>query len=396
MLNAKQVLAQGALAAALLTSVFETGALAQPTKAPIMVLEVATEDVDDAAKALTQALRDEIRSSPDLTLVDADNSLQVMMLALKCSGDVPDTNCQAKIGDKLKADRYVWGTARKGREGEVSADLHLWQRAAKERRYQLSFDARLAAATRGKLASMARDAVNQLVRGAMFGTVRILGKTDLRGEIFVDGVSSGTIENGQAEIRVAPGSHLIEVRNAGAVLASERTNVEPGASVVLSVTVASTPPSAKAPPSATPVADSTSQPPQAARWQRPAGWAGVGVGAALIVGGFVSMAQVASVNNDSGFDAYRRGIPTGMDVCDAAKAGRDSTVRGAASASQVSSDCDRAGTFEVMQWVFFGLGAASAGVGGYLLWNSSRTQSNTALIVSPGSQRSTVGVAVSF
>ena len=93
----------------------------------IHVVAIQSEDVDDQADALTAALRSRVRAMHGFSLGDGDASLEVLTLGLKCN--VRDPRCQTKIGDQLRADRYVWGTvARSSSSKQVVAALHLWTR----------------------------------------------------------------------------------------------------------------------------------------------------------------------------------------------------------------------------------------------------------------------------
>ncbi|MFO0661111.1 MAG: hypothetical protein U0165_14955 [Polyangiaceae bacterium] len=341
---------------------WSSSASAEQTRMDLIVLEIATDDADEEAKALTLALRDEIRSSSDLKLVDVDASLQVMMLSLKCVGDVPDTSCQQKIADKIKADRYLWGSVRKGKGTEILADLHLWQRGKSEVRYQTTFDSRSVGAARGRLSAIARESVDKLARGAIQGTARLLAPESVSGAIFIDGVEQpNAMTAGVGEVLATPGPHWFEVKKNGVVLAQGKGELKPNSAQVISLSAPSI--AATTPPPSTP--------PPARDWRRPVGWGAIAAGGVMLTGSFISMAKVSSINGQSDLDAYRRGFGSKQDICDMAKAGRVSLLPGAASPSKVTEYCDSASTFEVLEFVFLGLGVVSAGAGAYLLTTSS-------------------------
>ena len=100
-----------------------------PKGTPLYVLAIWTEDADDQAEALTRALRWRARQAPGWSLLETNQSFETLAIALKCPPR-PDAACLQRIGDQLKADRYVWGTIEKkrGAPGEVSANVHLWTR----------------------------------------------------------------------------------------------------------------------------------------------------------------------------------------------------------------------------------------------------------------------------
>ena len=95
---------------------------------PVYVLSLWTDDADDQADALTQALRSRVRQAQGWSLLETPQSFETLAIALKCPPK-PDAPCLQRIADQLHADHYVWGTmARKKGAGEVTADVHLWSR----------------------------------------------------------------------------------------------------------------------------------------------------------------------------------------------------------------------------------------------------------------------------
>jgi hypothetical protein len=93
----------------------------------VFVLTIWTNDADDQADALTAALRARVKKAPGWVLTDASQSFETLAIALKCP-PLPNRSCLQRIGDQLHADRYVWGTMGKEKDGEVTADMHLWTR----------------------------------------------------------------------------------------------------------------------------------------------------------------------------------------------------------------------------------------------------------------------------
>jgi hypothetical protein len=71
------------------------------------------------------------------------------------------------------------------------------------------------------------------------------------------------------------------------------------------------------------------------------------------------------VDQNAGYARYRAGLRAQQDAC--LEAGRGTQVPGAAPASEVSKLCDRARTFQALEYVLFGLGAVSAGAGVIML-----------------------------
>ena len=80
------------------------------------MLSLWTDDADDQADALTQALRSRVRQAQGWSLLETPQSFETLAIALKCPPK-PDAPCLQRIGDQLHADHYVWGTMarKKGR-----------------------------------------------------------------------------------------------------------------------------------------------------------------------------------------------------------------------------------------------------------------------------------------
>jgi hypothetical protein len=323
--------------------------------APTYVLEVATDDADDQAKALTQALKSRIRANKDMTLGDADVSLQVVLLQFKC-GDVPDATCQAKIAEKLNAQQYVWGTMRKQPNHQVVADLHYWQKDKAEVRQQFTYTDNLTESADPNLQKLADQMIARLTQFGKVGLAKVSAEQRIAGELYVDGKSMGTFSNGMAEITLPVGEHRFEVRGGGKVLASATATVS--GTNPLEITLA--PPASGKP-------EDPPKPPGSMAWKKPAGYAGVAVGGALILGGVYSMIKINSINRDDKFTSYAKGFGPNTDVCQRAANGDVSKAAGAGSPSEVKDLCDSGSSFQTLQYVFFGLGAVVAGAGTYLL-----------------------------
>src|SRR6516164_8095028 len=75
---------------------------------PVYILTLWTDDSDDQADALTQALRSRVRQASGWSLLETNQSFETLSIALKCPSK-PDPPCLQRIGDQLHADHYVWG-----------------------------------------------------------------------------------------------------------------------------------------------------------------------------------------------------------------------------------------------------------------------------------------------
>lgn len=326
-----------------------------PGVSQLHVLEFATDDADDQAKALTLALKARVKASKDYALADGDHALGIFLAQFKC-GDVPDVTCQTKIADKLGAERYIWGTLRKS-GNQITADLHLWQKGQAEVRQQFTYADTLTEPLDPSLQRLADQMLNKLTSFGKVGTVKLVAPQSLDGELFVDGQSQGKFTNGQSELTLPIGEHRFEVRSGGKLLAQGAGKVSP--TTTLDIELA-------------PVkgGEQSAGPGKPASWKRPVGYAGVGVGGALLLGGVYSLFKVNSINKNEGFDAYRKGFGPNDDVCDMAERGRVSSKAGAANPSEVKDFCSSGKTFTTLQYVLFPVGALAAAAGAYLIVTS--------------------------
>ncbi len=107
-----------------------------------------------------------------------------------------------------------------------------------------------------------------------------------------------------------------------------------------------------------------------APWRKPVGFAGLGVGAALLGAGVYSTLRLTGAEgqwSEPSLLAYRTTVRTPHDPCEAARRGVISAQAGAASPEQVRGVCAQASTFEALQYAFYGAGAIFGGLGALFL-----------------------------
>lgn len=324
---------------------------AGPGVSPLHVLELATDDADDQAKALTLALRARVRASKDYSLAEGDYALGVFLASLKC-GDIPDANCQGRIADSIKADRYIWGTMRKMPGGQVAVDVHLWQRNIPEVRHQLSFSDNMTVPEEANLQKLADQVLGKLVNFGKIGTVKLSSPQNIEGELFIDGMGNGKFSSGAAELTLPTGEHSFEVRSGGKVVAQGTGKVSPTVQLEIELTPVKT--------------EQVTVSTESGKWKVPASYAAIGVGGAMVlVAGYMSVWGATNGFGDSNVkDFGKTQVPKGQDVCEAARS------RNSPQALDVVKVCDRGDTFKTAQYVLYPLGALLAAGGGYLLYSS--------------------------
>ena len=134
-----------------------------PNAPPIQVIAIRSDDAEDQADALTAALRNRVRALRGFSLGDGDYALEVLTLGLKC-GEVPDEACQIKIGNQIRADRFVWGSVKRSKSAkQVVAELHLWTRGRTSTKTEFAFSDNLTAPGDDGLRRLVDDALNVLL-----------------------------------------------------------------------------------------------------------------------------------------------------------------------------------------------------------------------------------------
>jgi hypothetical protein len=311
---------------------------------PVYVLSIETEDSDDPAEALTQALRSRVRQSQGWSLLETGQSLETLAIALKCPAR-PDAGCLQRIADQLHADHYVWGTmAKKRGAGEVTADMHLWSRGSGDTDASESYSENLSDTGDESLHQIASRLFAKLTGMSAGGTLVVHAGTG-GGSVTVDGVSRATLDGGVARVDVAVGTHRVGVRVAGFDAPAQQTSMSLGAE--REVTFALTPA-----PDATPEVASGSL-----FSTRAIATYSVVVGAAAVVAGGIEGVVWLSDSNAGKND--RKNVPANVtDVC---------ATEVNASAVDACRRSKNAVAVSTVGWIFAGVGAALVGTGVVLM-----------------------------
>jgi hypothetical protein len=315
-----------------------------PDTLPINVIAIQTADADDQAEALTKALRGAVRQIPGWSLGEGDYSLEVLTLSLKCP-EPPDANCQSRIADQIKADRYVWGTLRKKdkKSGMVLADLHLWVRGKGTSSWPVEYSQNLTDQNDDSLRKVAGDAISNLTGGPPKGGIHVRAG-DVAGQVFIDGQPVGALKNGDGTFMVPAGPHKVVVKAVGYSDTEKQIVVKPtGAPLDLNLTLLATGGGSSF------------------NGKRVGGYAALGAGVAFAVVGVVSALQVKSAQD--AIDPTRAGKPTTFDVCGPTTGSPDA--------------CSKGKTFQAVQIAMFPLAAVAGGVGIYLIATSGKSAPRT-------------------
>ena len=125
----------------------------------------------------------------------------------------PDANCQSRIADQIKSDRYVWGTLKKKGE-HVIGDVHLWVRGKGTSNWPLEYTANLTEANDDALKKIASEAIGQLTGGPPKASIH-LRVGSAAGQVFIDGQPVGALRGGDGTFTVPSGPHKVTVRAVG-------------------------------------------------------------------------------------------------------------------------------------------------------------------------------------
>jgi hypothetical protein len=328
-----------------------------PDALPITVIAIQTNEADDQAEALTKALRNAVRAIPGWSLAEGDYSLEVLTLNLKCP-EPPDANCQSRIADQIKSDRYVWGNLKK-KGGNVAGDVHLWVRGKGTSNWALDYSANLTEAGDDSLKRIATEAIAQLTGGPPKGGVHVKTTNTVPGQVFIDGQPVGALKGGEGTFMAPAGPHKVTVKALGYSDMESQVVVKPtGAPIEVPLAM---------------VATGDSAPLNTRRW---IGFGAIGLGVVSAVVGIVSATQVQSAQ--STIDQVRKSMqhsePTTFDWCSSANA----------TGAGLSDACSKGKTFQTMQIVFFPLAAVAGGLGIYLVATSGKSAPKTGgLTVNP-------------
>jgi hypothetical protein len=325
-------------------------ALARPAHAeppnskatPVYVLSIWTDDADDQAEALTQALRTRVRQAQGWSLLETTQSFETLAIALKCPSK-PDAACLQRIADQLHADRYVWGTmSKKKGPGEVTADVHLWTRGKGDAEAAETYSDNLKDASDESLKQVSARLFGKLTGGAAGGTLVVHAGSGA-GYVLVDGSQRATLEGGVARLDVPMGAHTVAVKVPGFDSPAQQATIPAGTEQEITF--------ALTPASAAPVEGESHGGSFPAR--KVLTYTAFIAGAGLLVGSGVEVGLWVNDNNKSKDD--RKNVPANVtDVC------ATEVNSFAQDACRRSKDAVTAST---IAWVLGGAGAALIGTG---------------------------------
>lgn len=200
----------------------------------VAVLALDSEDAEEQADALTGGLRSRIRNAPGWSLVETTQSLGMLTAALRCPAR-PNADCQQKIAEQIKVERYLWGFVQKGpQQGQVTAEIHFYQRNKPDTVIKESYADNLKDPQDDKGLGKIAQRVLERLGGSAMGTV-VVKASGLEGEVIVDGEKHVPLAQGAARIDLGAGGHSIEIASPGTPTTKRNILVTAGRETVVDV-----------------------------------------------------------------------------------------------------------------------------------------------------------------
>lgn len=207
----------------------------------VAVLAFDSDDAEEQADALTGALRSRIRASQGWSLVETSQSLGMLTAALRCPGKPMTAECEQKIAEQIKSERYIFGYVTKGPQGQVTAEVHLYQKSKPDTKITEVYADNLKDQNDDTLRKIAQRVLERLGNSAVGTIVVKMGSEN--GELVVDGDKRVPLQNGTARLELAPGGHSVEVAITGQPVQKRNVLVTAGKETVVDLALASTGPS---------------------------------------------------------------------------------------------------------------------------------------------------------
>lgn len=204
----------------------------------VAVLALDSDDAEEQADALTGALRSRIRNSQGWALVETTQTLGMLTAALRCPGKPIPAECEQRIAEQLKTERFIFGYVTKGPAGQVTAEVHLFQKSKPDTIIRESFSDNLKDANDDTLRSRAQKIVERLGGSAVGSIVVKMGAET--GDVIIDGEKRVPLTNGTAHVELSPGTHSIEASTKNGDTQKRNVTVVAGKETVVDLALAGT------------------------------------------------------------------------------------------------------------------------------------------------------------
>jgi hypothetical protein len=328
----------------------------------IEVLALSSNDAVEEAAAMTDAFHHALVAAPAMTDAGKSRALEAVALAIGCDEPMLPA-CAPKLAATLKSDRFVYGVVKKTPPNRITVTVALYDASVSKtapartavRTYEASPVSRDGASP--ELQRIAQGLLFELIGGHSKASIEVVVSgpaAAMTGDLYEGDTLLAKVTGGRATVEAGAGKHHLELRAAGYATAIADVDVGPDGAHAEFIPVSS---AARAPTD----------------WKLYKGIGFAGGGLLFLTLGAVESFGIRSIQNDPNLATYRRRWPTSTgDTCSQAQNGVEGPgLAGSYTtklAPTVSSLCSSASTKEILQWVFYAVGAAGVGYGGYLIW----------------------------
>lgn len=326
---------------------------AAKTDNTLEILGIVSDDAEEQADALTEALRAEARQLPGVKVGKATQTLDVMTTANKCPQS-PDPTCQQDIAKQLKTSQYIWGVLSKAPDQKVTIDLHHYVKDKADHLVRRTYPANLRDQNDQALREKARHFLVDLLE-LKIGFVRVAGQGKMAScSVQLDGESAGTLRDGSLVVQATPGQHTLSTQ--GCPTFSQQITVSASDEQVITLSEPGS--GAVAPPR------EEKKPFFTGRKVVAASMAGVGLAAGVV--GVIFATKYASAVSSGNDELQGFTNPLNASSPDAYCTGNARLADGSRGGRICDADKD-ARTFSTVSWIAGGAGAALL-IGGVVLW----------------------------
>lgn len=306
----------------------------------VAVLGISTEGTqEDIASEWTQAIKEAAQTFPDWNIKPTNAGISQLTLAYGC--DTPNAECLREIASGLGVDVVVFGELKE--QGSLSIELTLYADGSLRPTVRASIATAAAASdqkniSHGLLSELRGERLETRSEHTSSSSQELIVEGIPGARVFIDGEARGRCdESGELRTTLTPGEHRLRVEADG-YESFEQSIHEGGHHRITMVKGGS---------------------------EGDINWLAfslLGVGAVGVGLTAWSWAEISGIESNAQWKAARGAATTNEDICSTAFKAREMGL-----ANGVSSLCGKSSTFEVLQFVFLGVGIVGLGVGTGLL-----------------------------
>jgi hypothetical protein len=174
---------------------------------PLAVFGVAAGDNYEQGQALAWALRRALETSIEWKNAEGEYSFDALLSDLGCP-ETPDLACLQRIAKKTNVDRFIWGTLKLS-HGHIKAYLGFFDHDTVTPITHLEYTAKMTDTFDEDLLRLASVGLGKLLGPLHFPV--IVHSRERTGNILVDDVSVGKLNDGVANVSATAGDHRLRL-----------------------------------------------------------------------------------------------------------------------------------------------------------------------------------------